>query len=625
MCSATSMQASGSLQTSAGVLDFTGSTVTIDARHKIDVDAAEDGCLARLSVTLRLQGGCELNLIFDDKTAGVGGLVSATLMADSFCPGFPDATEGLYASDTRGYHPTWFTGPAEVGQAQATEACLSATVGFANTGLTLYRSLPTPAQLSVNFSGLSLSGAMLSRGYPEEGCVLQYLCTNGYTDGGNGFCLPTGTCAAGYHDDGTGNCAAEGCAAGYHDGGDGKCVAVGTCSPGYHDDGVGTCVATGCATGYHAGPDAVCVSDLTYCTDGATSRLIRQPAPGQLFITEVMPDPKTVTNANGEWFEIHATAAVDLNYLSFAPTLLSGGTTVQPTDFSCVALAAGQRAVLARTTATATNGGIAAIHAFGFGLPNAGGTVVIKAADGTQIDGAAYPAASSGVAKQLDEPAAASANDVETGFCDAPAPFAPNGELGSPSAANPARNACACVDPATSQLRFTVDPVVSQLVVSEVMANPALVGDAAGEWFEIYNSGTTGFDLNALDVENANGAASRTPLIAVSQQCVTVPAAGYRLAARGATSGTNGGLPTVDVTFSTTLLNADQGKVRILNGNALIDEATYPTPSSGASSQLARTKLDSVSNNTSTNFCAATAPWATGTDLGTPRAANDCP
>lgn len=202
--------------------------------------------------------------------------------------------------------------------------------------------------------------------------------------------------------------------------------------------------------------------------------------------------------------------------------------------------------------------------------------------------------------------------------------FGTNGEFGSPGAANPARNECTCVDLATSALRFTVDPTPGQLVISEVMANPSVVSDAAGEWFEVYNDGSVSFDLNALDVENAN-TTSRSPLTAVSQQCVSVAPATYRLAAHGSSSATNGGLPTVDVIFTTSLLNDNLGKVRIFNGGALVDEAIYPTPSSGASSQLWRTKLDSVSNDSSANFCTATAPWASGTNLGTPRAANDCP
>lgn len=39
---------------------------------------------------------------------------------------------------------------------------------------------------------------------------------------------------------------------------------------------------------------------------------------------------------------------------------------------------------------------------------------------------------------------------------------------------------------------------LSQLLISEVMANPSAVGDTSGEWFELYNPTTLAVDLNGI-------------------------------------------------------------------------------------------------------------------------------
>lgn len=78
-------------------------------------------------------------------------------------------------------------------------------------------------------------------------CVPEGTCSPGYHDGGEGICFPEGECAHGFWDGGDGACVPEGsCAAGYHDGGDGACLPEGTCVPGFFDrpgDGGSACAA----------------------------------------------------------------------------------------------------------------------------------------------------------------------------------------------------------------------------------------------------------------------------------------------------------------------------------------------------------------------------------------------
>lgn len=101
----------------------------------------------------------------------------------------------------------------------------------------------------------------------DGSCVPVGTCATAHHDGGDGRCVAQGNCSNGYHDDGTGVCVASGCAEGFHDGGDGRCAAQGKCSSGYHNNGVGVCVASGCASGFHDGGDVDCVATGT-CSGG---------------------------------------------------------------------------------------------------------------------------------------------------------------------------------------------------------------------------------------------------------------------------------------------------------------------------------------------------------------------
>src|SRR5690606_3744089 len=98
------------------------------------------------------------------------------------------------------------------------------------------------------------------------------------------------------------------------------------------------------------------------CLDPVTGQMRDAivPEPGQLLITEVMPNPEAVTDANGEWFEVHAPgAAVDLNGL-LVGTAEDAGKAVGASE-SCLTVPAGGYAVLARKLNPAENGGIQAL------------------------------------------------------------------------------------------------------------------------------------------------------------------------------------------------------------------------------------------------------------------------
>ena len=75
------------------------------------------------------------------------------------------------------------------------------------------------------------------------------------------------------------------------------------------------------------------------------------------------------------------------------------------------------------------------------------------------------------------------------------------------------------------------------IIVSEILANPAAVADSAGEWFELYNTSAINIDINGLVLRD-NGSNNHT--IASSTPLLIAPG-GYRVLGRSGDSAANGG------------------------------------------------------------------------------------
>jgi predicted extracellular nuclease len=159
-----------------------------------------------------------------------------------------------------------------------------------------------------------------------------------------------------------------------------------------------------------------------------------------------------------------------------------------------------------------------------------------------------------------------------------------------------------------------------ELVINEIMQNPAAVGDGSGEWFELFNPTANPTDIEGWTISD-NGTNSHVinnggPLI--------VPAGGYLVLGNNADSGTNGGV-TIAYEYSDFFLaNGDDEVILVDAGANEIDRVEYdggpnfPDPA-GASMNLSDPSLD---NNVGANWCEATSTFGDG-DLGTPGAAND--
>jgi len=352
------------------------------------------------------------------------------------------------------------------------------------------------------------------------------------------------------------------------------------------------------------------------CDDHGTRRPAIAPVPGDLVITEVMPDPDGTTetpvaDADGEWFEVLATAEIDLNGVELGRI---GSTDLDVVvSSSCLHLTPGAYAIFARSTDA--NGGLPAPAAtFSFGLTNSGGDVQIGIG-GTALDSYAWTTGRAGKSLQLDAAVTTSTgNDDPLQWCDGATSYGV-GDLGTPGAANAScgGSASTCIDPDTSAARAVVTPTAGQLTITEWMPNPEVVTDANGEWFEVH--ATADVDLDGLQAGAT--ALGTTPIVPAGGTCHELAAGGYALFARKSDAGVNGMLPAVDGTFGFDLGNTTSN-LRIGFGGAELDSKTAGAATASRSFQIDADGTQCVAPAGTAAY--STSSDGTKSDFGTPKA-----
>ena len=184
--------------------------------------------------------------------------------------------------------------------------------------------------------------------------------------------------------------------------------------------------------------------------------------------------------------------------------------------------------------------------------------------------------------------------------------------------------AAACADLGTSASSLltptaparAVAALGSQLVINEFLADPSAVTDANGEWLEIYNRGTTSVNLQNYKLVSGNDAAHTITAP------VTVPAGGFVVLGRNATTSTNGGV-TVAYAYGTaiTLANSTDWVALRDAGNITLDSVSWTSNTPGAAWGV-RDPTAAHSTVNTTNWQVQTSPFGLG-DKGTPVRQND--
>ena len=163
------------------------------------------------------------------------------------------------------------------------------------------------------------------------------------------------------------------------------------------------------------------------------------------------------------------------------------------------------------------------------------------------------------------------------------------------------------------------------LIINEVMQNPAQVGDTAGEWFEIYNTTGAGIDIDGWTMKD-DGTNTHT---IDNGGSLIVPAGGYLVLGNNGDSGTNGGY-TPDYVYPSSFALGNSDDEIVLDDGSKTEIARiewdggtlWPDPNGASMAFMG----DPADNNDGTKWdTECTTTYGDG-DYGTPGAANTgCP
>ena len=173
---------------------------------------------------------------------------------------------------------------------------------------------------------------------------------------------------------------------------------------------------------------------------------------------------------------------------------------------------------------------------------------------------------------------------------------------------------------------------IGDIVITEFLANPDLVADKKGEWFEVYNTTQTPIDINGWELLD-----DKTVHVITSESPVLVGGYAYAVLAKHGAYAENGGVSSVysyekqaDPPNPTFLINNDKDGIQLKAGWTIVDKVNWDIGSGwpiepGVAIQLDPASFSSSANDSLFSWCLATSSFGGG-DLGTPGSPNGpCP
>ncbi len=327
------------------------------------------------------------------------------------------------------------------------------------------------------------------------------------------------------------------------------------------------------------------------CIDDGSNRLVSQPSPGSVRISEWMANP-TGSDADFEWVEIVFEESADLAALRLGPSSDSAGPVVDAGR--CAPVAAGSHVVFGASPRAAPR-----VDAeLRFSLGNGGPRSIVLIGDGAVLDRVDYDTTTEGIAWQRDAggEVCLALSEEEYGPGNFGAPGQPNAPCPRVLADDE------CLDEGVPRKIVAPEPGAAR--IAEWMANPAAVANRLGEWIEIQIDETV--DLNGVVLSDEAGGATRLQ----SDECLRVEAGTHFVFARSVDAEENGGLDAVDARLSFSLNNARES-ISLQVGDRLLDSVTYESAEAGIAMQV----------DESGRVCEAELAYGDG-DLGTPGSAN---
>jgi hypothetical protein len=348
--------------------------------------------------------------------------------------------------------------------------------------------------------------------------------------------------------------------------------------------------------GTPGGPNPMCGGGpIEGCIDpdNMLMRMLDPPMPGELALSEIMSDPMGASDATGEWFEIHASGAFDLNGLQLGKTGVVSHTV--PAGGMCIEIAADSYVVFGRSNVDAENCMLPVDYVYDtLALNNTDGNLQVGYAD-VVLSEHSWASSTPGSAHSHDPNAMLWCAAVDVFGC---------GDRGTPGLINPACGGGGgdqCFDPQLMMMRDPVAPVLGEIVITEFMADPSLVPDADGEWFEV--RALAAFDLYGLWLGKDYAGEAGNPLHVITGECMAMLPNDVALFAIDGDPMLNGNLPAVDYVYDFGLTNGASG-LYIASELELLDQVTWANNVAGRS-----TSLDPDSYDPALNDNADLAPW----------------
>jgi len=371
------------------------------------------------------------------------------------------------------------------------------------------------------------------------------------------------------------------------------------------------------------------VADFGPSTLGATTELLTYTtlppsafSGGEVIVTEFMRDTVTIGDGDGEWIEIYNTtgAPIDIEgwYLAdddFDQHQIDvGGAGLTIAAGGYLTLGIGADPLVSGLTPDYVYSGVFLSNS------SAGDEILLLDPVGFEVDRLEYSSPAwpllGGASASLD-PASldGTLNDDPLNWClnssDVYETVA-GVNTGTPGVVNPT---CTIVPSGE----------IGDIIITEVMQNPSALGDADGEYFEVYNTTGAAIDMMGWTVSDLGSDSF------VVGSSVIVPAGGYATFSNGAAPGFAS-----DYVYGTAmaLANGDDELVLTDTLSQKQDEifwdngATFPDPNGSSMNFSAGVTQDAATNNDGTNWCAASTAGAgyTSGDNGSPGTANEvCP
>ena len=156
-------------------------------------------------------------------------------------------------------------------------------------------------------------------------------------------------------------------------------------------------------------------------------------------------------------------------------------------------------------------------------------------------------------------------------------------------------------------------PQAGEIIITEIMADPAAVNDGVGEWFEVYNTSSETLDITGCVFSDEN------PTSFTVSGDLLIAAGDFIVFANSDDSGNNF---TPDYIYSGFQLSNSEDEIIMTSPDStVIDTVIYTSSTPGRSLQLDPVYFDSVSNDNLNNWSDSTTNY--NGDLGTPGAANE--